>query len=592
MCKRGDRGRFRAELARLAARAALALLAILGMLPLAAPAGAQVSSPQLTGVEMTGQVRQTLKQLEEQWLEWVVQNDPVQADRSVNGLLDIARQLGMRRLPDLAAGAVARAVQAAQQKDFARAHWALAAAERFDPGRPETAFAEATVDRLQHDWSGAVTARLRAYPRIFNPPLERYLWFQDLLFWLLALLLVTGGLYIVVQMLTKGTPLFQDLADLFGRRLPRPVAFTLAVAFLLWPLALPYGPIWLPLYWSVLLWGYASASERVITLLFWVLLGASPQLVDLQRRHVVVALSPPAQALEGIEQHRLYGNLFADLGVLRSVLPQSVAVKHLLADVHRSLNQWELARALYRQVLEAEPKNTTAQLNLGAYAFFKGDFSNAIQTFQAVAAIDPLNAAAQYNLSQAYSDSYMFDEQRAALTRAQQIDLTHVQSWMASSTQRVVTLSGGVARIPEIRRELLKIWGKGEARTDRLELLRQGLSVFLALSLVLLAVTLHLARRPFGYTERSGMIFPEGVFDRWGRIILPGVASAEIGEGAKSFLALLVPTALLMLPLFGTLGVRIPWRYDPGNSVSWVVAILGLILYFGIRIRRELRSAL
>src|SRR6185503_17551512 len=126
MCKRGDRGRFRAELARLAASGGLALLVICASIALAAPAGAQVTSPQLTGVEMTGQVRQTLKQLEEQWLEWVVQNDPVQADRSVNGLLDIARQLGMRRLPDLAAGAVARAVQAAQQKDFARAHWALA----------------------------------------------------------------------------------------------------------------------------------------------------------------------------------------------------------------------------------------------------------------------------------------------------------------------------------------------------------------------------------------------------------------------------------------------------------------------------------
>jgi tetratricopeptide (TPR) repeat protein len=558
-----------------------------------ATAGAQaVSSPQVTGVEMTGQVRQTLKQLGEQWLEWVVQNDRQQAERSVGGLLDIARGLGMRRLPDLAAGAIARAVQAARQKDFARAHWALAAAERFDPGRPETAFAESTVDSLQGNYLGAVAARLRAYPRLFNHPLERYLWFQDLLFWALALLLVTGGLFIAVQMLTKGTSLFQDLADLFARRLPRPAALVAAGVVLLWPLALPYGPIWLPLYWSVLLWGYASASERVVVIALWILLGASPQLVDFQRQRLAVALSPPAQALGALEQHRLYGSLFADLGVLRSVLPQSVAVKHLLADVHRSLNQWDLARALYRQVLEAEPNNVTAQLNLGAYAFLKGDFSSAIQSFQKVAATDPQNAAAQYNLSQAYSQSYMFDEQRAALTKAQQIDLARVQSWMANSQQRVVTLSGGIARIPEIRRELLTTWSRREPRADRLELFRRGLSVFLSLSLVLVAVTLHLARRPFGYTERAAEIFPEGAFERWGRIVLPGVASAEIGEGGKSFFALLVPTALLMLPSIGRLGVRIPWRYDPGNSLSWIVAILGLMLYFGTRLRRELRHAI
>lgn len=571
--------------------AGLAVLALVLLLGPAGAAGQSVTSPQVTGVEMTGQVRQTLRQLEEQWLEWIVQNNRQQADRAVSGLLDIARQLGMHRLPDLAAGAIARAVQSARQKDFARAHWELDAAERFDPGRPETAFAEATVDRLQGDWLGAAAARLRAYPRIFTRPLERYLWFQDLLLWALILLLVTGGLFLAVQMLTKGTSLFQDLADLFGRKLPRSVALALTGAALLWPLALPYGPIWLPLYWSVLLWGYASASERVVMISLWLLLGATPQLVELQRQQVAVALSPPAQAMQSLQDHRLYGSLFSDLGVLRAVLPESVAVKHLLADVHRSLNQWELARALYRQVLEVEPNNATALLDLGDYSFLKGDFSSAIQSYQQAAAADPQSPAPQYNLSQAFSESYMFDEEKAALKKAQDLDLARVNTWMGNpQQQRVVTLAGGIARIPQIRRELAASWGRREVRSGPMEIFRRGLSVFLSLSLVLVAVTLHLARRPFGYTERAAEVFPEGAFDRWGRILLPGVASAEIGEGGKSFFALLVPTALLMLPLIGRLGVRIPWRYDPGNLLSWILAVLGLLIYFGVRLRRELRN--
>lgn len=575
-------------------RAGLAGLALVLLVAPATAAAQETSAAQATGVELTGQVRQTLKQLGEQWLQWIVQNDRAQADRSAGDLLDIAHQLGMRRLPDLAAGAIARAVQAARQNDFARAHWALSAAERFDPGRPETAFAEATVDRLQGNYPGAVWARLRAYPRIFLHPLDRFLWLQDLLLWTLALLLVTGGLFVAVQMLTKGAALFQDLADLFGRRLPRPVAIVLTGVVLLWPLVLPYGLVWLVLYASVLLWGYSSTSERVVTVALWLLLGASPLLLDLQRRYLAVALSPPAQAMDGLEEHRLYGNLFSDLGVLRSALPESVAVKQLLADVHRSLGQWEIARALYRQVLETEPNNTTAQLNLGAYAFLKGDFSGAIESFQKVASTDARSAAAQYNLSQAYSASYMWDEQKLALLKAQEIDLTRVQSWMANPSQRVVTLSGGLARIPEIRRELLASWGRREPSSGGLELFRRSLSLLLALSLLLVAVTLHLARRPLGrslgYTERAAEIFPEGAFDRWGRILLPGVASAEIGEGGKAFLAILVPTALLMLPLLETLGARIPWRYDPGNLLSWIVAVLGLALYFGVRLRRELRS--
>lgn len=567
----------------------LAALVLGLLLAAAAPGGAEVSSPQVTGIEMTASVRQTLKQLEEQWLEWVVQNDPRQAEQTVGDLLETARQIGMRRLPDLSAGAVARAVQAAKQKDFARARWALAAAERFDPGRPETAFAESTVARLQGDWPGAAAARMRAYPRMLSSPLERYLWLLNLLVWCLILLLVAGGLFLAVQMLTKGTSLYQDLTGLFGRKLPRGIALAVAFVALLWPVLLPYGAVWLPLYWSVLLWGYASTSERAVLVALWVLVGVSPLVLDAQRQRVAVALSPPAQAMQSLEEHRLYGSLFSDLGVLRSMLPESVAVKHLLADVHRSLGQWDLARSLYRQVLEKEAENTSALLNLGAYAFLKGDFGGAIQSFQKAAAADPGNAAAQYNLSQAYSESYMFDEQKVALRKAQEIDLARVNSWMANAQQRVVTVSGGMARIPEIRRELLQGWGGG-ARGAGTDLFRRGLSLLVALSFILVATVLHLARRPLGYAERPAEVFPEGAFDRWGRILLPGVASAEIGEGGKSYLAILVPTALLMLPWLGKLGVRIPWRYDPGTLLSWVIAILGLALYFAVRLRLELRA--
>lgn len=574
MCRRGGRSRRFAAL-------------VLGLLLAAvAPGAAEVSSPQVTGIEMTDSVRQTLKQIEEQWLQWIVQNNPQEADQAVDDLLETARQIGMRRLPDLSAGALARAVQAAKQKDFARARWALAAAERFDPGRPETAFAESTVDRLQGDWLGAAVARMRAFPLMLSSPLERYLLFLNLLVWCVTLLLVAGGLFLAVQMLTKGTSLYQDLTGLFGRKLPRGAALAAVFVALLWPVVLPYGAIWLPLYWSVLFWGYASTSERAVLVSLWLLVGASPLVLDAQRQRIAVTLSPPAQAMQSLEEHRLYGSLFSDLGVLRSVLPESVAVKHLLADVHRSLNQWDLARSLYRQVLEKEPENTSALNNLGAYSFLKGDFGNAIQSFQKAAEADPGNAAAQYNLSQAYSESYMFDEQKVALRKAQEIDLARVNSWMANAQQRVVTVTGGMARIPEIRRALLRGWSGGASKDP----FRRGLSLLVALSFILVAVVLHLARRPLGYAERAGEVFPEGAFDRWGRILLPGVASAEIGEGGKSYLALLIPTALLMLPLLGRLGVRIPWRYDPGTLLSWVVAILGLALYFVVRLRLELRN--
>ncbi len=556
----------------------------------AAPGG--VSSPQVTGVELTAPVRRGLKQLEEQWLQWVVQNSKQGSESIVQDLLATARQLGMMRLPDLSIGALDRAVQAARQGDFNRAHWALDAAERLDPGRCETAFAEAAVDRQEGRWLRSLGDLLRGYLRLFSLPLERYLWLQDVLVWGVSLLLLSGGLFIAIQMAVKGKALWEDLLDLFSRRLPRPAALALVVAIFLWPLLLPSGLLWLPLFWSVLLWGYSSTSERAVLVTLWLVVGVAPILITAQSRRVAVMLSPPVQAMESLRQHRLYGGLFTDLGVLRSLLPESAAVKNLLADVHRSLNQWDLAQSLYRQVLEQEPGNTYAELNLGAYAYLKGDFGSAIQHFQKVIAADPKSAAAQFNLSQAYSDSYLFDDSKRALAQARAIDDTQVDIWMRElSSQRVVTNNRGITRIPEIRDELIANFRAHEAPSARLELFRRWLSPVVPLVLALLAVALQQARRPFGSSSESDPLrFHSN--NRWRRILLPGAGAAESGEGAGGFFAVLLPVALIMLPLFGRLGYRLPWGYDPGSSVAWIVAILGLTLYLGVRLRMELRDGL
>ncbi len=564
----------------------------LALLCAAAPAAASsgVSSPQVTGIEMTNPVRRTLKQIEEQWLQWIVQNSRKDSERVVDDLLATARQLGMRRLPDLSVGAIARAHQVAQQGDFTRAHWALEAADRLDPGRPAVAFAEAHVARRQGNYLGAFAATLRGFVRIFNAPLERYLWLHDLLVWSLCLLLVAGALFIAVQMVSKGGALFQDLVAMFSRRLPHGAATAATIVVLLFPLALPSGLLWLPLFWSVLLWAYTSVSERAVFLTLWLLAGASPILIAAQGREVAVRLSPPDMAMESLLHHRLYGGLFTDLGVLRSLLPESTAVKHFLADVHRSLNQWEQANSLYLQVLEKEPDNQAAQMNIGAYAFLKGDFATAIQHFQKVATTDPANAAAQFNLSQAYSESYLFDESHKALAQARQINNSQVDVWVRNlSQQRVVTPDDGLQRIPEIRRQLMSTYRIQDGASANLELFRRWLSLLMPLILALLALAIHLARRPFGLTEKLAEPRRSRTHDRWRRVLVPGLTSAEAGEGVRSYLSLLLAIGLLLLPLFGGLGYRIPWGYDPGNLTAWIVAILGILLYLGARLRWELR---
>lgn len=577
-----------ARLSRLAVPAALALLALFAP----AGAGAAQGSPATSGaLEITPPVRAVLRQLDERWLEWIVLKDAEQSEASVKSMLDEARAFGMTRLPDFAGGALNLAAQMARKKDFERAGWALAAAEQLDPGRPETAFAESTVDALRGRYPAAVLHRLRAYPRIFFQPLERFLLLQSLAIWILAVVAVVGALFIALQMASNGSALFHDLASFLGRKLPRGAALVLTLAAFLWPAALPHGFVWLVLYWSVLLWGYASTSERIVLVCLWLFVGCAPLAVHEQRQRVAVAISPPAIALENLQERRLYGGLFSDLGVLRSLLPESVAVKQLLADFHRSLNQWDAARSLYRQVLDADPKNTASLLNLGVYAFNRGEFSDAIELFKKAADQDRQSAAAYFNLSQAYSESYQFDDKNRAVAQARAIDNAQVSAWLNNPQQRVVAVPGGMERIGAIRGELSARWNRQRSQPDDVERFRRGLSIFLSLSLILLAGALHLARRPFGYSVQAFDLIGRESLVPWFRALVPGLASAEVGEGWKTFGGLLIPVGLCLLPAFGVIGYRIPWRYDPGNLGAWIVAIAGLTLYFGVRLKRELGAA-
>jgi tetratricopeptide (TPR) repeat protein len=564
-------------------------------LPASPAAGAEPGTASSQVVELTRPVQLTLKELQEQWLQWLGANTEERSRAGVDGLLATARQLEMARLPDLSAGALVQAVEAARAKDVRRARWSLAAAERLDPARPETSFAASRVAWLEkRPWETAGLLMQGVF-RLWGLPGERSLWFQSLLLWGLTGLLLTGGLFVLAQMATKGGALLHDSSQLLGRWLPPGAALVSAVLALVWPLVLSPGLLWLLLFWSLLLWGYGSRSERAILVALWLLLGTAPLLLAAQRRAVGLALSPPVRALESLAQKRLYGSLFTDLGVLRSLAPDEVAVKQLLADVHRSLGQWELARVLYRQVLEKEPENAPALVNLGAYFFYKKDFGNAIQYFDKATKANPQSAEAWFNLSEALSGSYLFDQSRSALQRAQDLGGGRANAWIkGNANQQVVVLPGGLARRGEIRRALLaRGEPRGEAPTPGLQRIRRGLALFVSLGLILAAAALHAARRSFGYTEPPVELrFSPRRLAFWGRIFLPGVASAEIGEGGRSFLALWIPVLCLLLPFFGTIGYRIPWGFDPGSGFLWLLAALGLLLYFAFRLRWELRNQL
>ncbi|HEX6203125.1 MAG TPA: tetratricopeptide repeat protein [Thermoanaerobaculia bacterium] len=556
------------------------LLAVLVALVPPASAAADAS------IELSPEVRRTLVGLQERWNRWLAalyQGNAEASTAAVDELLAATRRLGLRALPDLSRAAAVKAVEAARAGELARARLALDAAERLDPGRPETAFARARVEGRQGEWMGAVGAWLDGWVRLARQPLERRLWLHGSGLFLLATLILAGGLFVGALMAVRGRALFSALARQAGRLLPPPAAAVAAAVALVWPLALPGGLAWLALYWSVLLWSDARRGQRGVLAALWLLVAAAPLAVAAERERLAVELSPPSRAVEELARGRLHGSLFSDLGVLPALLPEDAAVVHLFADVHRRMGQWDQARRHYSDVLEAEPENTAALIDLGTYHFERGDFGGAARYFERATEADPRSGLAFFNLGQAYSKGYLFDEMEATVNRARELaGIEGVSRWMAAREGSAVNADGGLARAAEVRRRLTESW-RGPERDGALARLREVRSLLLAFACAVAALGLHLARRRGG--EDDGGAAAAGlVAGRWRRAVLPGVPTLVAGGSLGAYAALLLPALLLLLPRAGALGYELPVGAFAGPvtavaaAVGWLALAAGRVL--------------
>ena len=279
------------------------------LLPLTAPPAAAQADADGGGSLVTAQrVRYSLGQLQKGWLEWSTAlhgGDEERARRVVDDLAETLRRLGMRGAPDLAAGALVEAVDAARGRETERAALALEAAERLAPGRPETAFAAAEVARLSGDWPAMLVEEARGYARLSRTDTERRLVVCDLILWALASLLLAAAVFVILQLAVRGPAMARNLGRTIGgrfRRLPGPVVTVGVAVLLLWPLALPVGLFWLLVYWSLLLWGSLNTGGRWVLVGAWALLAVTPLVVNEVGERVALGLSPAVRAMESVER--------------------------------------------------------------------------------------------------------------------------------------------------------------------------------------------------------------------------------------------------------------------------------------------------
>jgi tetratricopeptide (TPR) repeat protein len=571
------------EIARAAALAAA--LAWLAGAPAAAQARASATPVEF---ELSRSVQQTLARVQELWLQWVgatLQDNRARADEALRGLGVAAREIGFSHFPDLALGAVAQARQSAAARNFERARRQLAAAEVLDPGRPETAFAEAAVARAEGSWFRAGWAAARGLSRALRGP-ERLQLVASLGLWALLVLTVACALFVAFLGARHGPEVARVFSGALSPPLPGWATAGLVAFLLLAPLALPSRVYWILLLASALLWTYATRAQRAILVAGWLLTVVDPRVADALQRRLALAHSPPMRAFAAFEQGRLYGGFFADLQVLRSALPDRPAALELVGDVHRTLGQWEIARSIYRRILYDEATNVPVLLNLGAYHFRKGDHAAANSYFQAATRSDRPSAAAWYNLSLGYSDAYLFDESREALAEARRIDGAAVDVWIATANpDRVLTFNGSLGRGEELRRDLVAAWG-GDGAARAAAGSRRWHGELAVAGTLLLALGFDLLRRRTALAPAPRV--PPGDRSapaRWARRLVPAIESVEAGSGALAWGNLALLTAIALLPRAFELAGDPPVAGWAGRAIATTLAAVGGAVYLSVRIR-------
>ena len=100
-------------------------------------------------------------------------------------------------------------------------------------------------------------------------------------------------------------------------------------------------------------------------------------------------------------------------------MPDSPHAHYLLGLIARSQNRTEDATAEFRRVLDRDPEDVGAKVNLGQVYVQERNFDAAIKLLREAIAAEPFNVTAAYNLATALTRSGAQEEGRAAMAQFQ-----------------------------------------------------------------------------------------------------------------------------------------------------------------------------
>ncbi|MCB9549379.1 MAG: tetratricopeptide repeat protein [Myxococcales bacterium] len=383
-------------------------------------------------LHVTGGSRDRLSRLWALRRERLARNDVEGAAEILARMLVLRRDRGLARLDAPALALIREAEAAAAEGAGDVATDRLVAAERLAPGLPEVHSAHARVETTLKPWAVHrwLQQRFRALSAALSDFQYRMLFLADLVLMGLLVLSLLGVLFALAQLIRYSQHLFHDLGQTFPGVMRLGLLGAGALLFLL-PFFFGFGPLVVLFPLAILIWPYQQRSERLLSVLFVLLLGAAPWALRIGDR-LTEAGTGVTQAMHALslnpDDRRALDQVEAQVAAdpkdwhARAVLGLALKRRGTLAQALPLLQ----TAAADAPVGEAAG---TVYNNLGNALFANGQAAAAQQAYQRAAELLPTSAAPPFNLHRLLLRRGERVEAQKALAQATALDPHTAARW-------------------------------------------------------------------------------------------------------------------------------------------------------------------
>ena len=377
------------------------------------------------------------------------------ASDSLQSLIDSGSAYGITNFRPFGESATAMGREANAEGNQELRQWAMTAAVRLDPSSPTVALSNVEIARANANWPALPGAIAKGIGGVFSNYAPRLKASSDMIFVLIAALSIAAAVFALVLLLRYGRCAAHDMREVLGVRLRAGTATVIAFALLFLPVFLWLNPLWLVLYWLMLFFSYATASERAFILIFLVLLAGAPVASDWNASRVAgmenAIVIGADHALNGIYDPRSAPRVREVL----AVVPENARVHFLLGNlVLQEGNEREALLHLERAA-ELDPSIPGVHLNTGNLHFLNQDYSAAIVAYERAAQLDPNMAIARYNHSVVAGEQYDFTTLEAKLEEAKSVNRSRIEKLLANPpAMKVVNYQIPIAEAWTIAKEV------------------------------------------------------------------------------------------------------------------------------------------